>query len=140
MGSVVITPQGNEHTNGNGHAADGINLDGEDAEKTLADARFVIGDFVDCAVFPPLSDGSVAPRTGLGIRGGGPPRENGYRGSRGDFDRGGGGMRAFGPGRGDFGPSIPSGEWRRGERLPDGGYRGGGGSYGGARGGRRGGY
>jgi histone deacetylase complex subunit SAP18 len=143
MGSVVVSPQEEGHANGNGDAAGGYNLDGEDAEKTLADARFVIGDFVDCAVFPPLSDGSVVPRTGMGMRGGGPPRENGYRGGRGGFDRGGGGMRAFGGGRGDnFGATIPSGEWRRGERLPDGGYRGGGGGggFGGGRGGRRGGY
>jgi histone deacetylase complex subunit SAP18 len=138
MGSVVISPQEDGHTNGNGDVAGGVNLDGEDADKTLADARFVVGDFVDCAVFPPLSDGSAVPRAVPMVRGGGPPRENGYRGSRGGFDRGGGGMRAFGGGRGDFGPTIPSGEWRRGERLPDGGYRGGGGGFGGGRGGRRG--
>lgn len=90
MGSVVVSPEEEGHTNGNGDAAGGYNLDGEDAEKTLADARFVIGDFVDCAVFPPLSDGSVVPRTGIGMRGGGPPRENGFRGG---FGGGRGGRR-----------------------------------------------
>jgi histone deacetylase complex subunit SAP18 len=107
----------------------------DDADKTLADARFVIGDYVDCAILPPLEDGSVAPpisgrgmvpssALGGGMRafGGGPPggpiRENGY----------GGGRR--GPGWGP-GNTIPSGDWKRGERLPEGGGRGGYGRRGG---------
>ncbi|KAK5210178.1 hypothetical protein LTR72_002491 [Exophiala xenobiotica] len=109
-------------------------LEGDDADKTLEDARFVIGDFVDCAVFPPLSDGSVVGRGSVSSARGA-PRENGYGRVRG----GGYGMGSRGAfngysSRGDFGgsASIPSGEWRRGERLPDsGGFRGG-------RGGRRG--
>ena len=32
-----------------------------DANKTLADARFVIGDFVACAIYPPGPDGRVPP-------------------------------------------------------------------------------
>jgi histone deacetylase complex subunit SAP18 len=32
-----------------------------DANKTLADARFVIGDFVACAIYPPGPDGRVQP-------------------------------------------------------------------------------
>ena len=121
MGSVVIgTPNG---SNGSGYE-----FGGEDAEKTLEDVRFVIGDFVDCAVFPPLSDGSVVGRGSVMPSGRG--RENGF-GPRGPRGGGfGGGLR----GRGDFGGNMPSGEWRRGERLPtDSGYRGGGG-YGGGRG------
>lgn len=93
---------------------------GDDADKTLADARFVIGDFVDCAILPPLEDGSVAPPVygqragpnaviGGGMRAFGPPRENGF-----------GGRRGHGPSRGS-GNGIPSGDWRRGERLPEGG-------------------
>lgn len=112
-------------------------LEGE-PEKTLQGARFVIGDFIDCCILPPGRDGSVAgppPVRGRGavadapIRASG--RENGYGGG------GGGGYR--GRGRGGFGApegrlggggagGLPSGEWRRGERLPDGGrggYRGG---------------
>ena len=90
MGSIVIAPEEDGHVNGEGRAAGRVNVGGDDAEKTLADARFVIGDFVDCAVFPPLADGSVAPGTsasygarttsyGGGPRGGGgpPPAENG---------------------------------------------------------------
>ena len=124
-------------------------LNGE-PDKSLQDARFVIGDYISCAIFAPLANGSVAPppttgsagRAGRvmnefgGGRGGvlGGPRENGF-----------GGFRVRGSGRGG-GPSnwgrqddggLPSGEWRRGERVPD-GPGGGRGGYGRGRG--RGGY
>lgn len=105
-------------------------------DKTLQDVRFVIGDYISCAIFPPLANGSVAPppaagpvaRSGGGGRvmgeyGGGrgalagPPIENGYGGFRGrGGPRGGGG---YGGGRLSDG-GLPSGEWRRGERIPDG--------------------
>ncbi|KAA8567552.1 hypothetical protein EYC84_008027 [Monilinia fructicola] len=114
-------------------------------EKTLQDARFVIGDYVSCAILPPMADGGVAPppsgpsRGGFGGRGMG-PRENGFGGGyrgRGS-SRGGGFGQGIGPGLGAGG--VPSGEWRRGERIPDGpsggrgrGY-GGGGGFGGGRG------
>jgi histone deacetylase complex subunit SAP18 len=121
MGSVVISAPPNV----NGNSA--VELEG-DEDKTLEEARFVIGDYVDCAVFPPLSDGSTVSRGSAGMRG---ARENGYgrvrgggygMGSRGSYNNGYGGSRG-----GDFSAPIPSGEWRRGERLPDsgGGYRGG---------------
>lgn len=111
--------------------------DGE-PDKTLANGRFVIGDYVDCAILPPLSDGSIAtvpPLPSANPRGprdpGYPPprgtlRENGYSG-RGEF--GGYGIRG-GRGGGRFpdrGPSsMPSGEWRRGEAPPPNDYWGGG--------------
>lgn len=125
--------------------------------RTLGDARFVIGDWVECAIFPPGADGSVAPapastaqayrgaRTGdfgargegggrefaareyrvggdtfFGGRGGvlGGPRENGFGGFRvGRGGRGGGGFGGDGI-RG--GEGVPMGEWRRGERVPEG--------------------
>ncbi|KAJ9667236.1 hypothetical protein H2201_002757 [Coniosporium apollinis] len=111
-----------------------------DAEKTLQDARFVIGDYISCAVFPPLPNGDVAtgPAPGAAFRGsrdlgppprGPPPRDvNGFGGNGGYGGRGramGGGVGRFegGPGRG--GGYVPPGEWRRGERLPDVGYGGG---------------
>ena len=122
MGSVVISAP--EYSNGDGSG--GVVLEGEDAEKTLEDARFVIGDFIDCAVFPPLSDGTVVSRGSVSGRGG--ARENGYGRVRG----GGYGLsnrgsyNGYGPRSSEFGGPVPSGEWRRGERLPDpGGYRGG---------------
>ncbi|KAF2673655.1 hypothetical protein BT63DRAFT_451712 [Microthyrium microscopicum] len=98
-----------------------------DPEKTLRDVRFVIGDYVSCAILPPLPNGDVAP---IPARGPGPrppptvPRgENGFGGGY-----GGGGRR--GSGRFDGG-RVPQGEWRRGDVPPPsmGGYgdRGGGG-------------
>jgi histone deacetylase complex subunit SAP18 len=106
-----------------------------DEDKSLADAKFVIGDYISCAIFPPLANGDVAPapRATAGIlgasgaRGGPPPRENGYGGPQSLFGRGqrGGAMR----GGGGF-DNVPAGEWRRGDPLPSnsggggGGYRG----------------
>lgn len=129
LGSVVIGGNGAE-----------MDIDGEDngpslegdAKKTLAEARFVIGDYVACSIYPPNADGSVAPLPSRGPpRDGGfggprgPPRENGYGGG---YGRGGGGYRGGYGGRGGGGyggpPPPPSGDWRRGERLP-GGYDGG---------------
>ncbi len=154
MGSVVVAadvtndPEEQDGVNGDNRGT-GIKFrNTEEAERTLADSRFVIGDFVDCAIFPPLADGSVAPGgqrggyvggmgpRGLGMGGPPPPRENGYGRSRGGGYGLGRGDGFGGGGRGgDFGPGrLPPGEWRRGERLPDSGY---------ARGGRgrgRGGY
>jgi histone deacetylase complex subunit SAP18 len=120
-------------------------LSGE-PEKTLQDARFVIGDYISCAIMPPMANGGVAPppsgtaRGGFGAgrgandfgRGGMGPRENGFGGFRG----GRGGMR----GGGNFGQGmVPSGEWRRGERVPEGPSMGRGRGYGGGFGGGRGG-
>lgn len=126
LGSVVIGGNGAELE---GEAAE--NLEG-DAKKTLSDARFVIGDYVACSIYPPNADGSVAalpsrgPPRDIGFGPRGPPRENGYGGGygrgRGDY-RGGYGGRGGGFNGGGFnGP--PAGDWRRGERLP-GGYEGG---------------
>ncbi|KAL9111683.1 MAG: hypothetical protein Q9227_003957 [Pyrenula ochraceoflavens] len=164
MGSVVVAPEEEVVDDDNDHPMNGdeppaassiggLNIRGEDADKTLQDMRFIVGDYVDCAIFPPLGDGSVAP----GVRapsysgGRGPqPRENGYGGGRGRgsyMGSGGGGGGAVG-GRGgyggsygrDSGVSMPTGEWRRGERLPDTGGYGGGRGYDGRRGRGRGGW
>lgn len=116
--------------------------------KTLADAKFVVGDYLSVAVLPPDgSTGAVAPAvvvetssnrptgtrgfsTGVApppgpVRGGG--RERGALGG-GRFGRererewdGRGGRDHRDRGHGSF----PEGEWRRGERLPDAGPRGG---------------
>ncbi|KAL1637791.1 hypothetical protein SLS56_000346 [Neofusicoccum ribis] len=119
-----------------------------DADKTLADARFVIGDYVSCCILPPGADGSVAtgppPASrypsardyGMGRGGPPPPRENGYgdRSYGGGYGRRGGGPRYEGGGRlGGGGGGVPLGEWRRGE-IPSGGPPPGG--YGRGRGGR----
>ncbi|KAL2869256.1 SAP18 family protein [Aspergillus lucknowensis] len=135
LGSVIIGPRESpyrdskdEEVSRNGPPAPRtgpFRVQGNDAEKTLQDARFVIGDFVDCAILPPLEDGSVAPA---------------LTGGRGPMTAGGGGMRAFrdngfgggrgGRGRGGGDRGIPPGDWRRGERLPDSGRGGFGGGPG----------
>lgn len=130
LGSVVLG------AGGPGVEGDGVstsNMSGE-ADRTLQDAKFVIGDYVCCAIMPPQADGQVAappPPTAsraYGPGGGAGPRENGY---------GGGRFGGRGPPR-DFGGGVPSGPWVRGD-VPGGpdGPRGGGG-YG--RGGGGGGY
>ena len=162
LGSVVVGG-GGDNNNGEGGDDDmdddapmsnGADISTEkltgDADKTLADARFVIGDYVACTILPPLADGRVAPLPAMN-RGGrdayvpprGPPpgRENGYGPPRGG--RGGGGYdNGYGGPRGSNGFASTS-DWRRGERPPGapagggGGYgRGGGGGGGGYRGGR----
>ena len=110
-----------------------------DAHKTLADARFVIGDYVACAIFPPGPDGRVPPMPAgratrdpyAALRG--PPRENGFGGGYGGRNGGFGGPRGgYGGGRGPMGAAPPPGDWRRGERPSA--YGGGGGGYRGGRG------
>lgn len=105
-----------------------------EADKTLADARFVVGDFLSVVILPPSAvDGSVQPvpttrGTGRGASGPGQARGGGggSGGDQGGFsDSGrygramgglmGGDRRGF---RGDH-AVPPVGEWRRGERLPD---------------------
>ncbi|OBR14256.1 Sin3 associated polypeptide p18 [Colletotrichum higginsianum IMI 349063] len=109
--------------------ADGTATVGDDTakDKTLGDAKFVVGDYISCAILPPLPDGSVAPaltarndRTAVpfSARGGlgglapqGPRRDAAFGGRQArDRDR----RR---PGFGD--DAFPEGEWRRGERLPE---------------------
>lgn len=94
-------------------------------DKTLGEAKFVVGDYVSCAILAPMPDGSVAPpmtarndRPAGGPRGpaaGQPPhnvrRDAGF-GERQWRDR-----DRRRPGFGDGG--FPEGEWSRGERLPD---------------------
>lgn len=146
LGTVIVGPRdspyrGDEDADDRAEArprAGPPRFTGSETDKTLQDARFLIGDYVECAILPPLDDGSVAPP----LRGSSGPPPLGGGG-------GGGGMRAFRdngfprPGRGGRGgdrggpPALPVGDWKRGERLPEGGGRGDRGERGG-RGGRRG--
>ncbi|RYP78309.1 hypothetical protein DL770_006908 [Monosporascus sp. CRB-9-2] len=141
---------GNNHSdnnNNNNNNNNGSNGDG-DGNKTLADARFVPGDYISCAILPPLPDGSVAPasdaRTGRGAglgearalvgrppdgggraaaeRENGFPRAAGRRPSVSGSDRGRyhrfSGHRGAGAGSGGGGSGVPMGEWRREAPLP----------------------
>ncbi len=100
-------------------------LSGE-PEKTLQEARFVIGDFISCAVFVPGPDGSVAP----GVTGGrGEGQQGHYYGGRGgrggrggEFGGGGGGGGGRGGGYGGFGGESNGGFRGRGR---GGGFNGG---------------
>lgn len=123
LGSIVIGQGGpGAETSASGDSSSASRRDTE-VERTLEEARFVVGDYVSCAILPPLSDGSVAPAHNArrdasfgthdtrGQRGGYGVRENG-------FARGGG----RGGGRRDWGGAgvgFPIGDWRRGETLPE---------------------
>ncbi|KAK8003120.1 hypothetical protein PG989_002839 [Apiospora arundinis] len=95
---------------------------GADADKTLADARFVVGDFLSVAILPPLGDGTVAPtssaRMGRGAGAGEAGRVRDRFAGTGGGLGGGQSWRGRGRGGGTAG-APPVGEWRRGERLPD---------------------
>ncbi|KAK7733244.1 hypothetical protein SLS63_004773 [Diaporthe eres] len=99
-----------------------------ESAKSLADARFVVGDFLSCAILPPSpADGSVQPasaaRAGRGYGAGQarntidpPPMSRG--GGRDPWSATMYGPRGGGGGAGFRAP--PVGEWRRGEKLPEG--------------------
>lgn len=131
LGSVIVGPRdspyrGEEESDERAEPrlrSGPLRFQGSEADKALQDARFIVGDYVECAILPPLEDGSVAPP----LRGGSGPSQAG------------GGMRAFrdngfgrpgrgGPRGGDRGgpPALPPGDWKRGERLPEGGGQSGG--------------
>lgn len=109
-----------------------LRFQGSEADRPLQDARFIVGDYIECAILAPLEDGSVAPAlngasgpiTGPRSGGGGGMRafrDNGYtRGPGRGGPRGGGG----GSGSGGGPPHMPRGDWHRGERLPEGGRGG----------------
>ncbi|KAL4915895.1 Sin3 associated polypeptide p18-domain-containing protein [Aspergillus aurantiobrunneus] len=125
LGSVIIGPRDSPYRDSNdeeqprngaaGSRAGAFRLQGNDADRTLQDARFVIGDYVDCAILPPLEDGSVAPPL---MGGRGPNVGGGMRAFR---DSGFGGGRGGRGGRGSGDRGIPSGDWKRGERVPENG-------------------
>ncbi|KAF4449845.1 Histone deacetylase complex subunit SAP18 [Fusarium austroafricanum] len=119
LGSVVLG--GDSRTDIAGDvSADAKTRGSDDKLKTLSDSRFVVGDYITCAILPPLSDGSVAPVSSVRREqaSGSHEARGSYRGRDNGFGRGG-----FRGGRGgwrdDVGGDFPMGEWRRGERLPD---------------------
>ncbi|KAI0123865.1 Sin3 associated polypeptide p18 [Xylariales sp. AK1849] len=135
LGSVVIGDGGPGLDPSDIHATK--ERESTDADKTLAEARFVVGDYISVAILPPLGDGSVAPaghaRMGRGAGAGeagaiservperlNAGRENGSAGRGWIRGRGGPRGRHDDFGRGGGGGNLPAGEWRRGERLPDG--------------------
>lgn len=125
LGSLVVG-QGGPGAEVEGEDADNVLGTARESNKTLSEAKFVVGDYISCAVLPPLADGSVAPvssakrevlsgaRESRRGRGGLPGRDIG-------FVRGGGHGRVdWASGRDGGRDEFPMGEWRRGERLPEG--------------------
>lgn len=123
LGSFVIGEGGSRIAVSDDVEMEGALLD-SDKDKTLSDARFVVGDYISCAILPPLPNGSVAPASsalgelavksgeGRGIHRRFSGRENSFgrgapRGTRGGWS-------------GNVGGGFPMGDWKRGERLPDG--------------------
>jgi histone deacetylase complex subunit SAP18 len=99
----------------------------EEGHKTLIDARLVVGDYVSCAILPPLENGSIAPMPllkaefGPGVHDGRMNHSafNTHYSNPPGFPRGG--SRDSRSGRGDRSGDVggfPEGEWRRGEKLP----------------------
>ncbi|KOS16949.1 Histone deacetylase complex subunit SAP18 [Escovopsis weberi] len=123
LGSIVIGGGGPGIDDLDDGGLDGTLRDEDAGQKTLADARFVVGDYLSCAVLPPLADSSVAPAStakrnsvaGRGARGG---ARVGMGARDADFGRSNG--RSARDGRRDSGGGFPMGEWRRGEKLPEG--------------------
>ncbi|KAF1914714.1 Sin3 associated polypeptide p18-domain-containing protein [Ampelomyces quisqualis] len=131
IGSVIVGARG-RNDDADMHDGDRVTiaealkqLDG-DPDRTLADVKFLTGDYVACAILPPLPDGSVpaAPPPVAAPGRGGPPsgpyggargRENGFN-ARGDFGSGRGRGGRFDD---RLGSGVPSGEWRRGEAPPE---------------------
>ncbi|CAI7638658.1 unnamed protein product [Penicillium manginii] len=90
LGTVIVGPRdspyrGDEDADDRAEArprAGPPRFTGSETDKTLQDARFLIGDYVECAILPPLDDGSVAPP----LRGGsGPLPAGGGSGGGGDL-------------------------------------------------------
>lgn len=123
LGSVVIGQNSSGASDPAASEVPASSRAASSADKTLRDARFVVGDYISCAILPPLDDGSVAPASAARREsnaahreGRGPAfqsRENGF--GRPGGREGRGGRR----GGGVTGAMMPMGEWRRGERLPD---------------------
>ena len=120
LGSIVIG-QGGPGAGASELGETSASLRGEqEVGRTLGDARFVVGDYVSCAILPTLSDGSIAPAssarrdTGVGtrdLRG----QRGGFHGRENGFGRGG---ARGGRGGGWRDSGVPMGEWKRGESLP----------------------
>ncbi|KAM6484174.1 Sin3 associated polypeptide p18-domain-containing protein [Trichoderma sp. SZMC 28011] len=123
LGSIVIG-EGYPGAENPDDADPDVMKDDSEKDKTLADWRFVVGDYISCAILPPLSDGSVAPPSNArrgsissGRESRGSSFRGGYPGRDSNFSRN--------HGRQSRAPSwrdnrFPSGDWRRGEQLPEG--------------------
>jgi histone deacetylase complex subunit SAP18 len=113
LGSVVVGGDSSSDTSGD-TSMDATTKGPDDKHKTLSGARFVVGDYITCAIMPPLPDGSVAPASSVRRE----QASGSHRNKQGSFGRGGS-KGSRGDWRDEVGGDFPMGEWRRGERLPD---------------------
>lgn len=111
LGSVVIGGDSGEDALGD--KSTDATKGTDDKHKTLSSARFVVGDYITCAILPPLPDGSVAPASSVRRE-----QASGSHSRQDSFSRGGS-RGSRGGWRDEVGGDFPMGEWRRGERLPD---------------------
>ena len=142
LGSIVLGSEGGS-SDDNGASTGGRAFDTSKAgSKTLADAKFIVGDFISVAI-QPTGEGAtgISPTSGRfprGLSAGDatspmgvlpPPRRDNFLSGR-DNARGrgrGGPIRGPGGGRNDrrffdkdrSWEGVPHGEWKRGERLPE---------------------
>ncbi|PHH76345.1 hypothetical protein CDD80_1586 [Ophiocordyceps camponoti-rufipedis] len=111
LGSIVIGQGGPGAETSESGVSGGAPRADHEIGKTLNDARFVVGDFISCAILPPLPDGSVAPASNA--------RRDSGRGHVGRENGMGIGRGVWAGRREGAGRRVPSGEWRRGETLPE---------------------
>lgn len=140
---------GNSGSGGDDGGGSDLLFVGADANKTLYECRFVVGDYVDCAVQPPYEDGTPMPplparsrvdQPGPGMRAFGGSYGASYGGGGGyggGYSRGYSGGGYSGGYSRDYGRSYGR-DYGRGYSSRD--YGGGGGGYGEGYGGRYGGY
>lgn len=119
-------------TDEDGHIMSTGHSSGDDGNTTLADARIAPGEYLSCAILPPLANGCVAPassaRSGRGSGIGEapasrmpPPPPSGASAARSMDSRYGRRDRDTyqGGGSGPSNRGVPSGGWRRGDAIPD---------------------
>ncbi|GKU00912.1 sin3-associated polypeptide sap18 [Fusarium langsethiae] len=113
LGSVVVGGDSSSDISGD-TSMDATTKGPDDKHKTLSSARFVVGDYITCAILPPLPDGSVAPASSVRKE----QASGSHERKHGSFGRGGS-KGSRGDWRDEVGGDFYMGEWRRGERLPD---------------------
>ena len=106
LGDVVISgttfqAKGDDGRGGLASEPQTLPLQGHNTERMLGDFQFVIGDFVECAILPPLEDGSVMPTITSSFR-----------------PIGGPGIIGDGRASGDSGSGRPGRDAGRGEPIP----------------------
>ncbi|KMU82229.1 hypothetical protein CIHG_00015 [Coccidioides immitis H538.4] len=124
IGSVIIGPKADTGGKDSSTEVDSSRLQGEDADRTLQDVRFIIGDYVECAIFTSAFRRVYRPTNFVKKHSGklsrrwrdaGVPTCERERVWASEGSRRWDGTRRT--------SKHPQREWRRGERIPDSGGR-----------------